>query len=80
MEESDLWKLDEENTAEVIAQKFESNWEAESIKKKTSISNGQDDVGLVTVLFKTFGSYFLIGSLVTAVPDLLDITAPRILR
>ena len=77
MDESDLWELDHENTSEVIARKFEANWEAEAKRKKKS---KDADVGVVTVLWKTFGCYFLSGSLITVVPDLLDIAAPRILR
>ena len=61
----------------MIARKFEANWEAEAKRKKKS---KDADVGVVTVLWKTFGCSFIMGSLLTVVPDLLDVSAPTILR
>ena len=77
MEESDIWQLDHENTAGFISQKFENCWRAETTR---SARNGEGrNVGVVTVLWNTFGRYFLMGLLLTILPDLLDIAAPTIL-
>ena len=64
----------------MIARKFEANWEAEANKKSDFSGNKASDVGVVRVLIKTFGHYFLIGAGITLVPGLLDVAAPQIAR
>ena len=70
----DLWELEEENEAVRIAKQFGSAWACGKDRKAGK------PVKIMPALFKAFGGYYAIGSVVTVVPHLLDLLAPLILR
>ena len=69
-----VWELEEENESSQVVHKFEAAWGCESDRKLG------DPVSILPVLFKAFGVYFAVGSVMTGIPHLLDLLAPFILR
>lgn len=74
---SDLYSLRESEMTHVIAPSFMKNWKQQERKTENGVKRRP---GVVTTIRRTFGGYLLIGSFFRLMQDLLQVTAPLLLK